>query len=100
MNHLLLYLTTVQNMEVVTSLQIELDDSAVAIGHDIPQVSGIPIGLGSLQGVTKFIVQELLKLLSHSICGAFYSVCYVFITMNIVSMTTLSFLVCWLAIKV
>ena len=84
----------VQNMEVVTSLQIELDDSAVAIGHDIP------IGLGSLQGVTKFIGQELLKLLSHSICGAFYSACYVVITMNIVNMTTLSLLVCWLASKV
>ena len=39
-NPLLLYVTMVQNMEVVTSLQMQWNDSAVAIGHDIPQVSG------------------------------------------------------------
>ena len=47
-NHLLLYATMVQNMEVVTSLQMQWHDSAVAIGHDIPQVSGIIFRLGNL----------------------------------------------------
>ena len=41
-SYLLLYVTMVQNMEVVTSLQMQWHDSAVAIGHDITIYTYMP----------------------------------------------------------